>query len=370
MSTAPQPDGTRPTARLSRAAGEVALTIGAVLGLLCLLSTVAAVAFDVRPVIFRSGSMSPAIETGALAFSRTVPASDLAKGDVVTVTNSKGITVTHRIESLTRTGDEATLVLRGDANEVSDSESYVVAQAPRVIFDVPRLGYVVSAMSGPWGVFAAGLVVGLVLTAAFSRRRSDEDDDVDVDRGDEGSGPDNDLDGAGDTFVPAAWTTTADRTDELASAGAQAPRARDSRRRLVLAVVIVAAVAAAMGSISSTSAAWLDTATVNSGTFSQKVPDAVTITGCTTSGNSLTITWTAPVSPTTWEFRYVYSTPAGQTEVDSFAGNLRSRTSTTNLNNKAGTLTLVGLFPGGIERTSFTYAFSGNGSNRTCTLVP
>ncbi len=181
MTSAPPTVDARPAGRFTRLAGETALTLGALLGVVCLLSTIAAVAFDVRPVIFRSGSMSPAIETGALAFSRTVPASDLSTGDVVTVTNSKGVTVTHRIESLTRTGGEATLELRGDANEISDSESYVVSEAPRIVFDVPRLGYVVAAISGPWGVFAAGLVVGLVLTAAFSRRRSDDDEDDDDD---------------------------------------------------------------------------------------------------------------------------------------------------------------------------------------------
>lgn len=311
-----------------RAVREVTLTVGAVLGVLCVLSAVVAVAFDVRPVVFRSGSMAPAIDTGALAISRTVPASELAVGDVVTVRTGTGVRVTHRIKDLSRSDGRATLVLKGDANGVPDENVYVVDSAPRVLFDIPKAGYVVSFTSGPIGIFAGGLLVGVVLLTIFRPRTP--------------------------------------RTPDQGGS-----RKGSGRRKAasITSVMIVGTCVTGVFSGAQTQAYYTDTATATSGTFTR--PAAVTITGCTTSGNSLTITWTAPVSPTTWEFRYSYSTPAGQTEVDSFSGNLRTRTSTTNLNNKAGTLTLVGLFPSPTgERTSFTYAFSGNGSGRSCTLVP
>lgn len=150
-----------------RAIREIALTLGAVAGVLCLLSGAATVAFDVKPVIFRSGSMSPAIETGALAFSRTVDASELAVGDVVTVPSGTGERITHRIQSVSVVDGKANLVLRGDANTVADDRVYVVKSAPRVLFDIPKAGYVVSFATGPIGIFAGGLLVGVVLLMIF-----------------------------------------------------------------------------------------------------------------------------------------------------------------------------------------------------------
>lgn len=301
-----------------RALREAALTVGAVLGVLCLVSTAAAVAFDIKPVVFESGSMSPAVDTGALGISRTVPASELAVGDIVTVRTGTGVRVTHRIKDISFSGEKATLVLKGDANNVADEKVYVVKSAPRLIVDIPKAGYVVSFISGPIGIFAGGLLVGVVLLTVFRPGNP---------RSNQGGG---------------------------------------SRKAFsAVAVMIIGTCVTGVFSGAQTHAYYTDSASMTSGTFSR--PAAVVITGCTTSGNSLTITWTAPVSPTTWEFRYAYTTPAGGTEVDAFAGSLRSRTSTTNLNNKAGTVTLVGIFPDG-EKTSFTYAFSGNGSNRSCQL--
>lgn len=146
---------------------EGLLTFGAIAGVLCMLLAVASFAFDVRPIIFRSGSMSPAIDTGALAFSHTVKAKDLAVGDIVTVKTSSGVRVTHRIQNVTFANDHASLILKGDANSVADDKAYRVASADRVLFDIPKAGYVVSWLSGPVGIFAGGLLAGLLILTAF-----------------------------------------------------------------------------------------------------------------------------------------------------------------------------------------------------------
>jgi signal peptidase I len=292
-----------------RAVRETVLTLGAVLGVLCLVSGIAAIAFNIKPIVFQSGSMAPAV--------------DLKVGDVVTVRTGKGVRVTHRIKDISHSGEKATLVLKGDANKVPDDKVYVVKSAPRLLFDIPKAGYVVSFVSGPIGIFAGGLMVGAVLLTIFRP-----------------GNPRSKSKGGGSRKAFSA-----------------------------AAVMIIGTSVTGVFSGAQTQAFYTDTASALSGTFSRGA--AVVITGCTTSGNSLTITWTAPVSPTTWEFRYAYTTPAGGTEIDSFSGALRTRTSSTNLNNKAGTVTLVGIFPAPTgEKTSFTYAFSGNGSNRNCALVP
>jgi signal peptidase I len=135
---------------------RVVLALGAVLGSLCLLMALAAMAFDLRPLVFRSGSMAPTIGTGDLAVAQEVPASDLAVGDVVSVKTASGSRVTHRIVTVTQRGDRATLALKGDANTATDLEPYDVASADRVMFSVPKGGYVLAWLAGPLGLFLLG----------------------------------------------------------------------------------------------------------------------------------------------------------------------------------------------------------------------
>lgn len=159
---------------------EVLLTTGAILGAICIILTIASLIWDVKPLVFRSGSMSPTIETGALAFSKPVAASELGVGDVVSVETTNDGRVTHRITQIDEAGDKSALTLRGDANNVEDVESYVLDSADRVFFSIPKAGYVVAWLSGPAGTFAAGLVVALVLILVLrkpDRRRPAADKD-------------------------------------------------------------------------------------------------------------------------------------------------------------------------------------------------
>ncbi len=80
----------------------------------------------VRPLIFLSGSMSPAIPAGSLGLARTTDADDLEVGDIVTVPTN-GTFVTHRIVEITHAPGKATLLLRGDGNRVADATAYEVA---------------------------------------------------------------------------------------------------------------------------------------------------------------------------------------------------------------------------------------------------
>ncbi len=161
---------------IGRSAREVFLTFGALLGVLCIVATIAGVAFGVKPLVFRSGSMSPAIHTGDLAVSRTVDANTLKTGDIVSVVNSEGNRVTHRVVNIASQGRARQLTLRGDANKTADSEVYTVTRAERVLFDIPKAGYVVNAAASPIGVFALGAFVTAMLLLAFppaGSRRTD-----------------------------------------------------------------------------------------------------------------------------------------------------------------------------------------------------
>ena len=158
-----------------RIAREVALSIGAVLGVISIVATVAALAFDVKPLVFRSGSMSPAIESGALALAREVPSSRVEAGDVVSVIGADGVRVTHRVVAVGQDGDSVSLTLKGDANETPDAEAYAVGSVDRVLWDVPYVGRLVAAAGSPPGTFVCGALVMLCLFLAFAptRQRTD-----------------------------------------------------------------------------------------------------------------------------------------------------------------------------------------------------
>jgi signal peptidase I len=149
-----------------RSSGQALLTLGALLGTLCIVMAVVGAAYDVKPLIFRSGSMAPAIPAGGLALAKPVDAAGLKAGDVVSV-RSEGTRITHRIKAVELDGATAVLTLKGDANEVQDAHTYRVRSADRVFFDVPVAGYVLSYASGPVGVFLTGVLAALLVWLIF-----------------------------------------------------------------------------------------------------------------------------------------------------------------------------------------------------------
>lgn len=154
---------------------EALLWTGGVLGALCVLMLAAGWLFNVTPLVFSSGSMSPAYEAGALGISREVPATDLEVGDVVSVVNSQGDRVTHRVVSVTGVGDGAVLTLKGDTNNVPDAEAYNVTSVDRVSFGIPLAGYVLNAAASPFGLLVAAMLVGSSLWLGFGRRDVDSE---------------------------------------------------------------------------------------------------------------------------------------------------------------------------------------------------
>ncbi|MFY0408472.1 signal peptidase I [Solicola sp. PLA-1-18] len=245
------------------------LVVGAVLGTLCVLSALAAALLGVTPLVFRSGSMSPEIPTGSLALARSTPAADLRVGDVVSVVDPAGTRITHRVVELTRAGDTAILVLKGDANDVADAQPYVVTDADRVVAHAPYLGRAVAAVSGPVGIFAGGMLSGVLLVVAFGPSRRSDDDD-----GDGGAEVDESVE----------------------------PRARRSSpvglRRVAVAVVATAVVAGAGGAVPSTLAAFTDASTATSTMSALTVTQPAALT-CANNGGavlgyypSITLSWT------------------------------------------------------------------------------
>lgn len=158
--------GARPASRLLLG---LLLDAAALLGTSMTAVTVWAASSGLHPLVVRSGSMEPLIPTGAMVLVRQVPAAQVRVGDVVAVRRPDGVTVTHRVVSLTRSGPLAELVLKGDANRTVDPSPVTVAAAGELAWNVPLLGRVAAWTASARGGFVLGCVVTAVL--AGLRRR-------------------------------------------------------------------------------------------------------------------------------------------------------------------------------------------------------
>lgn len=257
---------------MNRTLRETILWIGAGLGTLCLAWTAAMLVFGLTPLVFTSGSMSPAIKAGDLAFATTVPADELAEGDVVSVIDDRGVRITHRVTGIDPQDDGgAVLQLKGDANASPDEQAYNVDEVERVSFSVPKAGYVVNAVNSPFGMFVIGLLAATALFLAFGGRA----------RGRDGGG------NGADRETPSVDPGT--ETDSGDDPGAR----RDRRLILIGPLAFVLGIAGALVSVQSAQAAFADTATATSGSSSSRTLASVPAVGCTGSGGtSVTLSWT------------------------------------------------------------------------------
>ncbi|MCL8027372.1 hypothetical protein [Nocardioides bruguierae] len=253
---------------MTRRLADGLLTLSALVGAACLVVLLAALVLDARVLLFRSGSMEPAVPAGSLGLAREVPAADLRVGDVVSVLAPSGTRVTHRVESLTRGPDgTATLVLRGDANDAVDPAPYSVRTADRLVAHVPGLGHVVAWLAGPVGMLLLGGYGALLLSVLLRPRRPGEDRDPD------------DPDDASRPLVEEAGDAGAPVVEEAGDAGApvveEAGHGRRETRLARGAAALVALLLVTTGGGAAVAAdGWADDVTVTSalGTTATQVP--------------------------------------------------------------------------------------------------
>ncbi|AUZ35688.1 S26 family signal peptidase [Arthrobacter sp. PGP41] len=157
--------------RLKRAGKETALTVLALTGCLCLLAVTAGALLNVSLVVFRTGSMSPGIEPGAIAIVQKVPASSLRQGDVATVQREgSSLPVTHRIvASEADPTDPQTfhLTMKGDANASEDPVRYTVQTAKKLLFSAPGVGFWVMRLQNPWFMAFCTIAIASLVSWTF-----------------------------------------------------------------------------------------------------------------------------------------------------------------------------------------------------------
>ncbi|MDN4613096.1 signal peptidase I [Leifsonia sp. F6_8S_P_1B] len=175
MSTATA-TGRRSTRVIGRAA-KIVLNTAAVLGLLIAAAVAAALLAGVRPIVFVSGSMHPAIDAGALALTKPVEAGAIREGDIVSVVRDDDVRVTHRAVETSESEGRVLLTMRGDANNAVDADRYDVSDgADRVFWHLNGLGTFLTSLRTPWLIAGAAalLLIAVIPGKRSARRRAEK----------------------------------------------------------------------------------------------------------------------------------------------------------------------------------------------------
>ena len=126
-----------------------------------------------RSFTVRSGSMTPAIETGDVVVTSPISPLGARVGDVVTFVDPEGTgkLFSHRVQSVRAVGDEVAFVTRGDAN--TSTERWRVpadGRIGRVAYRIPKVGYALSYIdSAPARLALIAIPALLLLWTALAR---------------------------------------------------------------------------------------------------------------------------------------------------------------------------------------------------------
>lgn len=126
-----------------------------------------------RSFTVRSGSMTPAIETGDVVVTEPISPLGARVGDIVTFVDPEGTgkLFSHRVQSVRDLGDEVAFVTRGDAN--TSTEHWRVPASGsigRVVYRIPKVGYVLAWIdSAPARLALIAIPALLLLWAALAR---------------------------------------------------------------------------------------------------------------------------------------------------------------------------------------------------------
>jgi signal peptidase len=171
----------RPRRGIAARLGDALLWVASIAGVICIIAVVAAVGFHVTLIMFKTGSMEPTIPTGSLAVVHEIPAADVRVGDVVTIDRPGQLPITHRVTSVSGSGDTRDITMRGDANPVDDIAPYTVDTVRIVWTWLPGWASVVSWFSNP--IVLGGLTVAATSLVTWAFWPRDEREGAEPRRG-------------------------------------------------------------------------------------------------------------------------------------------------------------------------------------------
>jgi signal peptidase len=138
-------------------------------------------AFNARPLVVLSGSMTPALRTGDVSVVRSIAPLDARPGDIVTFRDPDNAErlITHRVRAMHVQGDAVVFRTRGDANNVSEHWRVPASgEIGRVIYSIPKLGWVLAyaRTKGLFVLMLGGALALLLVLELTSIWRTDEGD--------------------------------------------------------------------------------------------------------------------------------------------------------------------------------------------------
>lgn len=127
-----------------RRAGLFVLWLGLGLLFAALIAAAGPLAIGDRSFTVRSGSMTPAIETGDVVVTEPISPLSVHVGDIVTFRDPEGSgkLFSHRVQSVQPGGEDVHFITRGDAN--TSTEHWNVpsdGSVGRVVYRIPKIGY-------------------------------------------------------------------------------------------------------------------------------------------------------------------------------------------------------------------------------------
>lgn len=110
----------------------------------------------VNMYVILSGSMEPSYQTGGVVFVEDTDRNDIKINDVVTYRVNGNTIVTHRVVDIVDEEDEISYITKGDANSEADNNCvYPENIIGKVMFTIPYLGYAISYIQQPPGMYVA-----------------------------------------------------------------------------------------------------------------------------------------------------------------------------------------------------------------------
>jgi signal peptidase len=111
-----------------------------------------------------SGSMEPAIPTGSILVLRPVPSDKIQVGDIITFSGSgRDRFITHRVTAIEQTNG-IVFTTKGDANNAEDPFTVPAENVVgKVLVHIPFLGFILSFVKTPVGLFLTLVLPGLII---------------------------------------------------------------------------------------------------------------------------------------------------------------------------------------------------------------
>lgn len=114
--------------------------------------------------VVQSGSMEPAHPVGSMVYVKEVDPAELEVGDVITFNLGKNIRGTHRIIEVVEENGSLAFRTKGDANDHADSGLVTPGDiVGKVLFSIPLMGYIVTYIQQPPGMYVAISAVAVIL---------------------------------------------------------------------------------------------------------------------------------------------------------------------------------------------------------------